>query len=60
MGKPHTRDLGDAILIAPITIPYDVSNEKVENTTLEVWIDDQGTLTGRSLKAPAPIGWSPP
>lgn len=38
----HHLSIPDAMLIAPTTIPYNVTNEKIEGTTLDVWIDDQG------------------
>jgi hypothetical protein len=43
-GKTYYKvSVRDALLIHPNTIPYQVQNEKVQETTLQVLIDDAGT-----------------
>ena len=43
-GKTYYKvSVRDAVLIHPNTIPYQVQNEKIQGTTLQVLIDDAGT-----------------
>lgn len=54
----HHLSIPDAMLIAPTTIPYNVAGEKIEDTALDVWIDDQGRPRSGTweMRATARIG----